>query len=113
MASSFAAFHFLRPALLWALVPFVLYAAALYFRQRRGSPWEGAVEPRFLRHLLAGKRLKSLLNPDVALIPLGVLAVVAAAGPTWAPQANSGDPSQSPLVIVMELSRSMGATDVS
>jgi Ca-activated chloride channel homolog len=113
MASALAAFHFLRPLWLWALVPFALYAVALYFRGHEASPWDRAVEPRFLKHLLAGQRLRVLWTPDVLLVPLGVLSVLAAAGPTWAPQSNTGDPSQSPLAIVVELSHTMAATDVS
>jgi len=113
MADGLAAFHVLRPALLWALVPFALYALALYFRRRARSPWERAVEPRLLAVLVAGERGRGLLTPDVMLVPLGMLAVLAAAGPAWAPQANTGDPAASPLAIVMELSRSMAATDIS
>jgi Ca-activated chloride channel family protein len=113
VANALAAFHFLRPALLWALVPFALYAVALYFRARAASPWQSAVEPRLLARLITGQRLRAWLSPDVALVPLAALAVFAAAGPTWAPQAESGDPSHSPLAIVIELSHSMGGTDVS
>ena len=113
MASAFEAFHFLRPELLWALVPFAVYALALYFHDRRGSPWARVVDARLLQHLMSGALLRGLLTPDVMLIPLGVLAVLAAAGPTWAPQADTGDPHRSPLAIVVELSHSMGAADVS
>jgi len=113
VADALGVFHFLRPAWLWALAPFALYALALYFRDRERSPWAGAVEARLLKHLIAGARVRALLTPEALLIPLGVVAVLAAAGPTWASQPNSGDPAQSPLVIVVELSRSMGAKDVS
>jgi Ca-activated chloride channel family protein len=113
VAETFAAFHFLRPVWLWALCPFALYALALLCDTRARSPWAAVVEQRLLRHLIAGQRLRRLLNPDVLLLPLGALAVLAAAGPSWAPQVDTGDPAQSPLVILMELSRSMSGTDVS
>jgi Ca-activated chloride channel homolog len=113
MVSDFAAFHCLRPALLWGLVPFALYACALFVRERAASPWARTIDPRFLEHLVGGQRLRRFFTPEMALAPLGALAVLAAAGPTWSPQANSGDPAQSPLVIAVELSHGMSGTDVS
>jgi Ca-activated chloride channel homolog len=113
MADAFAAFHFLRPALLWALLPFGLHALALVLRGRAASPWAGVIAPSLLRHLVEAPALKRLASPEVGLIPLGVLAVLGAAGPTWAPQVDGSDPAQSPLAIVVELSHGMGGKDVS
>jgi Ca-activated chloride channel homolog len=113
MANELAAFHFLRPTVLWALIPFAIYTVALYFRVGAASPWQRAIAPHLLERLITGQQLRSWLTPDVALIPLAALAVFAAAGPTWAPQAENGDPAQSPLAIVVELSHSMAGTDVS
>jgi Ca-activated chloride channel family protein len=113
MANELLALHFLRPALLWALVPFALYALTLVVRGQAASPWAKVVAPHLLRHLTRGSRLKRALGPEALLALLGALAVFAAAGPTYRPQLDSGDPSKSPLVIVMDLSRSMAAKDVS
>ncbi|MEI9935739.1 MAG: VWA domain-containing protein [Pseudomonadota bacterium] len=113
MANALFAFHFLRPTVLWAFVPFALYAFALYFRASKASPWRRAIDPHLLERLMTDRRLRAWFTPDAALVPLAALAVLAAAGPTWAPQAESGDPAHSPLAIVMELSHSMGGTDVS
>jgi len=113
MAEALAAFHFLRPALLWGLLPFALYALWLGLRGVARSPWAGVVAPALLKHLVSKQPLHGLLTPDVALLPVGVLAVLGAAGPTWAPQSDSGDPSQSPLAILVELSHGMGGKDVS
>ncbi len=112
MAETWAAFHWLRPAWLWALVPFALYGLALLVSGQARSPWEKAVAPHLLRHLTVGSRLRASLGPEALMAALGVLAVLAAAGPTYRPQANAGDPSKSPLVIVMDLSRSMAAKDI-
>jgi len=53
-----------------------------------------------------------VLGPEALLSLLGLIAVLAAAGPTYRPQPNTGDPSKSPLVIVMDLSRTMATKDV-
>ncbi|HEV8551487.1 MAG TPA: VWA domain-containing protein [Polyangiaceae bacterium] len=113
MANELAAFHFLRPELLWALVPFALYGLTLVLRGQTASPWAKVVAPHLLRHLSDGSRLQRAGGPEALLALLGTVAVLAAAGPTDRPQLDSGDPSKSPLVIVMDLSRSMGAKDVS
>ena len=41
-----AAFHFLRPGLLYALLPCAAYAAYLVLRAAAPSAWSGAVSPR-------------------------------------------------------------------
>jgi len=113
MASHFAAFHFLRPELLWALAPFVVYALSLALRGRQASPWARAVAPHLLRHLMHRSRLRSAVGPEALLALAGAIAVIAAAGPTYRPQPDTGDPAKSPLVIVMDLGSSMAAQDVS
>ena len=112
MADVWGNFHWLRPAWLWALLPFVLFALTLFFRGRTASPWAKAVAPHLLRHLKGDSPFKAVFGPEALLSLLGVIAVLAAAGPTFRPQPNTGDPSKSPLVIVMDLSRSMAAKDV-
>jgi len=112
MANLWRNFHWLRPEWLWALVPFALFALTLLMRGRRASPWEKAVAPHLLRHLRSTSSLRAAIGPEALLSFLGVIAVLAAAGPTYRPQPNTGDPSKSPLVIVIDLSRSMAGKDV-
>src|SRR6478736_1561998 len=112
MAELWKNFHWLRPECLWALLPFILFAATLFLRGQAASPWERVVAPHLLRHLKGDAPFKAVVGPEALLSLLGSLAVLAAAGPTYRPQPHTGDPSRSPLVIVMDLSRRMAGKDV-
>lgn len=107
---SWEAFHFLRPWWLLALVP----AAVLVWRSWRrggGGAWSNAVDPHLLPHLVAvGGGTRAVL----ALLAAGwLVGILALAGPTWsrAPAVRFVAP-QPPLVVVLDLSRSMTAADV-
>ncbi|WP_273205036.1 VWA domain-containing protein [Marinobacter subterrani] len=109
-----ADFHFLRP--LWLLLILLLPLMYLAFRQIRlgDSGWSRLIPARLLSPVIrhdgtAGKSAKSPLAP--AAIALIVLSI-ALAGPSWrqapTPLKKPGDS----LVIALDLSLSMLATDV-
>ena len=105
-------FHFLRPAGFALLLPLVLLL--WYLLRRRGSSrgWEAVCDPALLPHVLIGElsaRDRRSLWP-VALA--GVLATLALAGPTWSRVPQPVFSSTQALVIALDLSRSMNATDV-
>ncbi len=108
-----ADFQFLRPLWLLASIPLGLL---LIWRMRAGissDPWKGIVDERLLHHLrpvTPGQRDIGIIG-GVAVA--GLLAILALAGPVWdkvpPPHYRSSTP---PLVIVLDLSRSMDATDL-
>jgi Ca-activated chloride channel family protein len=107
------AFHFIRPLWLLALIPWLGLCYACLRRQAVPGNWSRVCDPALLPHILetvepANRRLRA------GLLALGgVLAIVALAGPAWkrAPQPTFRD--ESPLVIVLDLSASMYADDLS
>jgi Ca-activated chloride channel homolog len=105
-------FHFLRPAWFVALVPLAVLLAALWRRRRTGRSWRAVVDPRLLPHLLmdggTGHGARGLLA--VALGAL--LAVTALAGPAWSKLQQPVFRRESALVVLLDLSRSMDATDL-
>lgn len=105
--------HFLRPGWLYLLLPFAFYAGTLLLRARARSPWAGFVAPTLLPHLLGQTTRRLRFGPGWLLVLLGSVASLCAAGPVYRVQENAGDPSKSPLIVVFELSRTMGKTDVS
>ncbi len=102
-------FHFLRPAWLWAVIPLAILIGWLW-RQQNRSAWNGLCAPsllQFLQHAPARQRTW------LGLLAAGwFIAVIALAGPTWSqyPQALLTSPHA--VVIVLDLSPSMEATDV-
>jgi Ca-activated chloride channel family protein len=105
-------FHFLRPEWLLAaplIVPLVWLA-------RRGaaaaSAWRRVCDPELFEHLVAREGGRAPRWPLFALVAGWVVSSVALAGPAWErlPQPSFASPTST--VLVLNLSRSMDATDV-
>ncbi|HKP57339.1 MAG TPA: VWA domain-containing protein [Polyangiales bacterium] len=108
-----AAFHFLRPTLLYWLVPCGLYALYLAVRGSAPSAWRGAVSPRLLPYLLGRAGARAWITPEYVLLAAAVLATLAAAGPSYAARSDASDPKDDQLIVVFELGQSMRQRDVS
>jgi len=77
-----------------------------------GQSWRHVCDPHLLPHLLIGNEQAGGKGPWV-LLGLGwTLALVALAGPVWSKLPQPVVQSQSALVVVLDLSRSMDAQDV-
>ncbi|MBZ0090729.1 MAG: VWA domain-containing protein, partial [Sulfuricellaceae bacterium] len=112
MAEAISAFHFLRPLWLIALLPL---AAALWLMWRRrlaSRSWRSVVDPRLLAHLLIGENARQGPWTLFAVGLGGLLAILALAGPAWQKLEQPVFRQQSALVVLLDLSRSMGAADV-
>jgi Ca-activated chloride channel family protein len=107
-----AAFHFLRPWWLLALVAAAAMAVLVARAQRSRSSWEAVIDGD-LREALIERTLKKsgLLLPLLTGLALAI-ASVALAGPTWQRLPQPIDQKTDALVIVLDLSLSMYAKDV-
>lgn len=107
-----AAFHFLRPEWLWGLLPL---GGLLVFLAKRGAHacvWESVCDAHLLPHMLVGTTGAKSRSP-ILLLGLGwTLALVALAGPVWSQLPQPVFRTESALVIVLDVSRSMDAQDV-
>ncbi len=104
-------FHFLRPWWLLALVP--LTALALHWLRRppRPNPWRGIVDDHLLAHLLFMPAAAA--RPAPLLLLAWLLAVLALAGPSCSKApVHRFRPDTPPLVLAVDLSRSMDAVDL-
>lgn len=108
-----ADFHFLRPLWLLAIIPLIALIALLKRMSQHRSGWQSVLPTHLYRHLVAQNGLKSAKPPFHILATAWLLASIALAGPTWLRlpqpvyQLNSGK------VVVLDMSLSMRATDVS
>jgi Ca-activated chloride channel family protein len=104
------ALHFIRPELLW-LLPVVLPLILLAWRkQSSGGDWAKAIDSELLPHLVAsegssGSRLRQLWWLALPLLVFG------ASGPSLERTELPVFEKSDALVIVLDLSRSMWATD--
>ena len=104
--------HLMRPEWLWALLPAVLLGILLWrARDQRGN-WQSVIAPELLSHLVgenAGTRSRNMLP----FILVGwLLAVVAAAGPSWQKIPQPVHQKQDALIILFDLSYSMKSGDL-
>ena len=108
-------FHFLTPW--WFLLLLPLAGVNLYWFKRQStatdSHWQHVIDPQLLEHLLqkptnSGKPLVSIVFNLAALI-----AMVALANPVWEQKPQPVFQSQRSLVVILDLSASMNAADLS
>lgn len=106
-------FHLLRPLWLLALLPLALLLWQLVRRHGSGNDWTKVVDAHLLPHLLVRQGASSRPAPWIALGLGWLLAVLALAGPAFERLPQPVFRLQDPLVLALDLSSSMTATDVS
>ena len=105
-------FHFLRP--LWLLlVPFGALLPWLWRRSRDVQRrLRSNIAEHLLPHLLITPQDQQRLRPVHLVCAVLVLGALAAAGPTWEQDRPDFLENRAPLIIAIDLSPSMDATDV-
>ena len=103
--------HFIRPEWLWALLPLIGLLIALHKTQGTNTAWSRYIAPH-LAHLLVdtGKKQSNFSVITIAIIWL--LTVTALSGPAISKQSLPVFASTQGRVIVMDMSLSMYATDL-
>ncbi|MDE1180945.1 VWA domain-containing protein [Paraburkholderia sp.] len=112
MAIDLTAFHFLRPLWLLLLIPAVLLPFVWLRRNDVRARWRTIIAPHLLEHLIVGEKTRRRVQPVHTLAALIACGAIAVAGPTWQQERPPFDQDKAPLVVVLELARSMDATDV-
>lgn len=104
--------HWLRPAfvLLLPLLGWLLWQ--LWHRQKRVGRWQMILPPAFHAVLLSGGSGRESRLPWIALGLGWLLMVLALLGPSWARVEQTSQKPADPLVVVLELTPEMLATDV-
>lgn len=109
--SALEQFHFIRPVWLWGL-PVSLVLWMLLRNQGSGQQWSNHIPKEMLAALKIHSSKQSTLW-KWTLLTLCFVAVVAAAGPAWDKQTAPTVQNRSALVLVLDLSPSMLAQDLS
>ncbi len=110
---NFDEFHFLRPEWFVLLLPLALLCWRLIRRRDAAGVWQSICDDALLPYLLVKRNVgRSPLNIGVFVIG-GITAIVSLAGPTWERLPTPVFRDESALVLLLDLSRSMDATDVS
>ena len=105
-------FHFLRPVYFLALLP--LFALYLWLRSAatQQSGWQSVIPAHLYQHMLIGRTEKGKKPPLWIVALTWLLAVIALAGPTWERLPQPVYQVKMGHVIVLDMSLSMRATDM-
>jgi len=106
-------FHFLRPLWLLALVPLAGLSWNMIRLGREGGDWRRVCDPALLPYILVHDSGGKPARRASWLFTLGgVLAILALAGPVWERLPVPAFRNEAALVIALDLSRIMEATDI-
>ncbi len=106
-----ANFHFLRPEWFYALLPLSLLFALLRYRQSHHSNWEKVIDQHLLQRLL-DRPQPVRKSPLILLLLAWLVAVLALAGPAWRKTQQPVYEREDAVVVILDLTKSMLATDV-
>ncbi|MFP6682275.1 MAG: VWA domain-containing protein [Gammaproteobacteria bacterium] len=110
---NFEDFHFLRPEWFVLLVPLALLCWRYIRRRDAAGVWQSICDEALLPYILVKRNVgRSPLNIAVFMIS-GITAIIALAGPTWERLPTPVFRDESAMVLLLDLSRSMDATDIS
>lgn len=106
------AFHFLRPLWLLLVALGVLLPLLWWRNQDTMRQLRASIAEHLLKHLLVTPQHKQRVQPIHLASALLVIGGLAAAGPTWEQDVPPFLENRAPLILALDLSPSMDATDV-
>ncbi|VAW60901.1 Aerotolerance protein BatB / Aerotolerance protein BatC [hydrothermal vent metagenome] len=104
--------HLIRPWWLLALIPLALLIWTFSRMQTQNRNWTSVIDSRLLAHLLQSTHTEKKSIPAISLFAFGSLVIFALTGPAFEKRPQPVFKTQSALVIILDLSLSMNATDV-
>jgi len=111
MTTWLANFHFLRPLWFLALVPVALLGLWLAKRQSDRGSWQQAIDASLLPYLISVAATKQQRRPWPLICTAWLVGVIALAGPSWQKLPQPVMQQEDALVVVLDLTLSMYATD--
>ena len=109
-------FHFLRPWWFAGFLPMAAVVAFYSWRKRSAGSWENIINPELLPFLMQGSESKKALSSTWLLsivILAWIICCLSLAGPTWQQLPQPVYKQDAALVVVLDLSPSMLAEDIS
>ena len=105
-------FHLLRPYWLIGLFPLALLLWVYSRSHTQSRNWASVIDKRLLPHLLQTTNIATKSIPIKTLLCICTLLIIALAGPAFEKRPQPVFKVQSALVIILDLSLSMDATDI-
>jgi Ca-activated chloride channel homolog len=113
MIATLSQFHLMRPEWLWAAVPALILTALLWRLRKRSGGWSDVIAPDLLPFLVGETAAARGPNLLPFILAGWLLAALAASGPSWEKIPQPVHQRQDAMVLVLDLSLSMMAEDLS
>lgn len=104
--------HFVRPMMFFGFIPLIILLFMLYRHHGTSMNWKNVCDAKLLPYILSQSSNKSSRFPLLLAAIAASLCIVAAAGPAFEKLPKPVYREQSTLVILMDLSQSMDASDI-
>lgn len=105
-------FHFLRPEWFIALAPLMLLVFSIRKTTAKQSGWQSVIPSHLYQYMVIGKNEMGAKPPMWMLAFVWIISVIALAGPTWERLPQPVYQLKMGHVIVIDMSLSMRATDM-
>jgi Ca-activated chloride channel family protein len=109
----FSQFHLIRPVWLLGLIPAIILFVFLLKRRLASARWNGIIDKSLMPHVLDQMPSEQSRWPLWFILLSWIVASIALAGPTWQQLPQVVQKKEDALVIVLDMSLSMAAQDVS
>lgn len=106
------ALHFLRPLWFLMFIPLLIILVLIWRRRLQSVNWKAVCDEQLLPHILTQTGHRSSRAPLITAALATSLCIIAAAGPVIQKLPQPVYKEQSALVILLDLSQSMNATDL-
>lgn len=105
-------FHFLRPYWFLAFVALVYIIRAFSLRDDSLAQWRTLMSPQILSNLTVSGNNTHWLSPQKMSLILSVPLCIVLMGPTWQQQSSPFSENNAPLIIALDVSKTMEQSDV-
>ena len=105
-------FHFLRPVFLWLFVPALAALVLGLLGLREEVKWKKVIAPHLRPYIIKKGSEKLRTRMQALLFVFISMAIIGVSGPTWSTVEVPGQTLETPVVVLLDLSQSMMATDI-
>ena len=105
-------FHFLRPIFLWLFLPAMVALVFGLLGLREEVKWKKVIAPHLRPYIIKKGSEKLRTRMQALLFVFISMAILGVSGPTWSTVEVPGQTLETPVVVLLDLSQSMMATDI-
>lgn len=105
-------FHFLRPYWFLAFIIIIYIIRAFSLRDDSLAQWRSLMSAQILSHLTVSGNNNNWLSPQKMSLILAIPLCIVLMGPTWQQQPSPFSENNAPLIIALDVSKTMEQSDV-